>query len=306
MPNPIIKPGEPLVQMRQHQVEPFWREDLGLFLLIWRRRGGKSHVMASKALRRSMVKRDLLSVFISASIKLGEEFIRKEVTVWNHVMSKMKLLAASQEMQMTSSADNLDIDAVMELFEGGKLETKIWHDRTTCSRTLVVPPTERAVGYGGDLYFDEVGRMPNFQELMEAAEPILDDNPDYRWMMATTPPPDDAHFSYELALPPTDAFPVNPKGNWYLSQSNVWVHRFDAWDAHAAGIPLHDRTTRAPITPKQARAQAFDKAAWDRNFGCKFIPGGDAAIPLAQLDMAMRLGDQAGALFVDCQEEIEL
>ena len=296
----------PLVQMRPHQVEPFWREDLGLIYLSWRRRAGKSHCMASKAIRRGMARPGLLSVFISASILLGAEFIRKEFEVWSDVHAKMRTLAAAQQKTVTSTTDGLDIDAFCDVFQHGKLETKIWHDRTTCSRSLVVAPNVNAVGYGGDVYFDEVGRMPNFQELMEAAEPIMQDKPEYRWMMATTISPDDAHYSRDLSLPPQEEFPVRAAGNWYESQAGVMVHRFDVYDGELAGLKLYDRTTRRVLTPAEHRAQAFDKAAWDRNYAMKFLAGGAAAIPSMQLDIAMRLGQDAGALFVDCQEAIEL
>ena len=48
------------------------------------------------------------------------------------------------------------------------------------------------------------------------------------------------------------------------------------------------------MTPEEARALAFDKAAWDRNYALKFVRGGSAAIGLAALNHAMLLGRGEG------------
>jgi hypothetical protein len=109
--------------------------------------------------------------------------------------------------------------------------------------------------------------------------------------MATTPPPDDQHYSFELFVPPAGAeFSVKPAGTWYRSGSGIMVHRVDAWDSAAAGVPLYHPDNGAPITPEEHRALAFDKSAWDRNYALKFLQGGTAAIPLAALARAMELG----------------
>ena len=53
------------------------------------------------------------------------------------------------------------------------------------------------------------------------------------------------------------------------------------------------RTT--PDTPEQHRAKAIDKVAWDRNYGCKFIKGGTAAISLTDLTHACALVRPTGS-----------
>ena len=298
---------EPLVKLRPWQSEPFWRDDCGLLVLSWRRRAGKSHMMASKSLRQMMEKAGILNIFMSASITLGQEFIRKEYEVWQSVLAKFRDAVKASGQMMESTVDGLAEDDFCDVFEHGKLETKIWHDRTNYSRSKVIAPNPgTAVGYGGNLYVDEFGRIENFKEVLEAVMPFIDDNPEFRCMMASTPPPDDAHYSWELTLPPVDDFPVNPKGNWYESQAGFIVHRVDAYDAYAGGHPIYDQKTKQPLSPDEHRAIYFDKAAWDRNYGLKYLTGGTAAVSLAALTRSMELGRQYGCVARDITEEIAL
>jgi len=308
---PDADSAAPLIQLRPYAQEPFWEDDLGIMFWIWRRQAGKSFTAAAKALRRMMVIRGLLSVFCSASVNLGVEFVRKEAQIWALILDTYRRLATAQGLELTCSADDdrgrlLDIDAIADLFEHQKLETKIWHDRTTYSRSIVVAPNpDTAVGWTGDIWFDEFGRMPEFKDLLEAVLPFMSSNPQFRMLGITTPPPDDNHYSWELTLPPEQEFNTNPKGNWYRSKAGFMCHRVDAWDAHAAGVMMYDDQTRKPITPEEHRARSFDKSAWDRNFALAFITGGQAAIGLRPLQLAMLAG--AGqCLGIDITEEVTL
>lgn len=293
MPAPKEKgnpPAKPLIALRSYQQEAFWSEH-GVMFWLWRRQAGKSFTAASKALRRMMEIRGLSSFFVSASVALGTEFVRKEAEVWAKVIEAMRQLAASQDLQLESNADGLDLDAVCDLFEHQKLETKIWHDRTTYSRSRVIAPNpDTAVGWTGDIWMDEFGRMPEFQAVLEAVLPFMSSNPQFRLLGITTPPPDDAHYSWELVLPQQEEFEINARGNWYRSQAGYLVHRVDAWDAFAAGVPMYDDETRAALTPEEHRKKAFDKTAWDRNFGLRFVAGGTAALSAASLLVAMERG----------------
>lgn len=290
--------AEPLIKFLAPQKEVFWQVVRMLFLL-WRRQGGKSFTLACKALDRMMARRNHLCVFCSASITLGSEFIRKEAEVWQTVMGKYRKAAEANEQKFESNADGLDLDAVCDLFEHEKLETRIYHDRTTFSRSRVVAPNPAtAVGWTGDVFMDEVGRMPEFKELMEALLPIFENNPEFILRMATTPPPDDSHYSFELFQPPVGhEFEANAKGNYYDSPSGVLVHRADAWDFQLAGRSLFHPKTSEPVTPEQHRALSFDKTAWDRNYGLHFIHGGTAAISVPALLRAMAQGRDGGMGF---------
>ncbi len=298
----------PLVSLRQYTVDPFWNDTDGTQLWLWRRQAGKSYTAANKALRRMMEFRGLSSFFVSASVALGSEFVRKEAEVWSKILAETQIraLAAKQEMHCyatdkgkTLEFDFRDLDALSEIFEAQKLETRIYHDRTTYSRSRVIAPNPAtAVGWTGDIWMDEVGRMPDFKDVLEAVLPFMSSNPQFRLLMITTPPPDDAHYSWELFAPKAGEgeFKPNPRGNYYTSQAGYKVHRVDAEDAAAAGIAMYDDVTRQAMTPAEHRARAYDKTAWDRNFALKFIAGGQAAVSLNDLNRAMAGPPQGIAL----------
>jgi hypothetical protein len=299
---------QPLIKFRQPQEEAFLCS-YGLLFLIWRRQFGKSYTLAAKALDWMMETPGILVTFISAALRLGQENIRKEAEVWQQVMKQLKAEYAANGLAVTTTADDdhghlLDIDAIADLFEHQKLETKLWFDNVTHSRSIVIAPNpDTAVGWTGHLILDEVGRMPNFREMWEAAEPFVASNPQYRILGATTPPPDDSHYSYELLAPEDDKFEVNPRGNFYTSQLGIPCHRVDSFDAYAAGVPIYDLKTREPLDPEEARRRALDKDAHDRNFRVKFIKGGSAALSIDELNHAAKAGAHM-CMAVDIREQI--
>lgn len=292
---------QPVVIQRPYQDEVF-SSVVGLMAMIWRRQGGKSYALGNIGLD-WMMESVCLVVFASAALRLGVENIYKEAQIWTAVVKALKERADAEGFRLTTSADDdrgqvLDADAVADLFEHQKLETKLWHSNTAYSRSIVVAPNpDTAVGWTGHVILDEVGRMPDFRDVFEAMEPIVSSSQGYRVRMATTPPPDDTHYSYELLAPPPEMdgnFPVNPRGNWYTSRQGILVHRVDAHDAAAAGVPLYDLKTREPLTPEEHRARAVDKQAWDRNYGCRFIKGGTAALSHTALFHAQAAGMSEG------------
>jgi hypothetical protein len=284
MPAPIIK-------MRAYQREVFRHKIRRLFLL-WARQKGKSFLFGCDMLDRMMASPGRLCTIISAAMILGTEVLIKEALLWSKLIETLRAAADKADLKLTTSADGLDLDAICDLFEHSKLETRLWHSRTLYSRSRVIAPNpDTAVGWTGDIYADEVGRWPNAQDVLEAVLPFMAANPDFALRMATTPPPDDRHYTFELFIPPDSAqFPISPKGNWYKSAAGIMVHRVDAWDGHAAGINLYHPDTGAPITPDEDRALAFDKTAWDRNHALHFVAGGTSACSLFTLQSAMAAG----------------
>jgi hypothetical protein len=262
--------------------------------LLARRQYGKTTMASRIALRKMMLKAGHTVIFGSVKVDLGREIVRKEAEALQKAISAME---DGQELFQLADGSNgkslpkLSGDDFAELYEAQRLEFRLYHSRTTYSRTKVVALTPSAVGETGDLILDEVGRVKNFREVWEAVKPIISSQPTFRCVLTTTPPPDDSHFSFELLAPPIDAnFQINPKGNWYRSELGVQVLRITAWDAYADGIPLYDDETGAPIDPDTARARDYDKDAWDRNYGVRFVLGGSAAVGLLQLDAAQRRG----------------
>ena len=131
----------------------------------------------------------------------------------------------------------------------------------------------------------------------------MDSNPRLKLRLATTPPPDDKHITFEMFLPPNEDFEINPKGNWFKAPCGIMTHRLDAYDGHAAGVPLYHPDTGVPITPDEHRALAPDKTAWDRNHGLHFIVGGTSAVSLLALQQAMIKG-RGNCFAYDITEEL--
>ncbi len=292
--------SDPLIKLRTYAEDPFWDDQTGIQFWLWRRQAGKSFTAACKALRRMMMVPGLSSFFVSASVALAAEFIRKEAEVWQKVLAAYRLACEAQKQELHTYAtengralefDPNDLDTLSEVFEAQKLETRIYHSNTTYSRSRVIAPNpSTAVGWTGDIWLDEVSRMPELKDVLEAVEPFMNSNPQFRLLAITTPAPDDKHYSWELFAPRSgeEEYTPNARGNYYTSQAGIRVHRVDAWDAQLAGVKLYDNTTRAIVTPEEHRAAAYDKTAWDRNYALRWIKGGSAALSITDIERAMR------------------
>ena len=295
----------PIVTQTAYQKEVFWRDDLRMFFLSWSRRARKSTTFSHWSLRSNMENPGNLNVFVSCNLTAGaelllkekttyDEVLKKEVQMWRAAADSMRAAAEESGTRLETTADGLredDLDGMMDLFDHNRFETRIWHDRTTYSRTLVIAANPlRAVGYGGNLFLDEVTRTPNMKELMEAVMPFIASNPSMFCRMAGTPPPDDSHYSYELTAPPDGEFPISATGNWYTSRMGMKVHRVTVDDMYAAGIPQYSITDGRKITPDEAREESFDRVGWDRNFRLKYIAGGSASYSIASITAAQRRG----------------
>jgi hypothetical protein len=288
--------AEPLVKFRPFQEEAFWGADeIGFALWLWRRQAGKTTTLGALALRRMMEKPFRLVTYASASLAIGGEMIVREAQIWRESLDKWRRVATAAGRDLKTNADGVDFDGFCDLFEHSKIEAKLWHTHTSFSRTRIIAPNPAtARAYSGFVMIDEIGFIRDLKDLWEAMEPIASSQPDFRVVMCTTPPNDDAHYSYELAVPPDgltfDRDHPAPRGRWYDSQANVRVHRVDVYDAAAAGVPMYDLRTREAITPEESRARSLDRAAWDRNYGLEFKCSSTAAISLMSMRSAQVRG----------------
>lgn len=273
-------------------------------LLLWRRQGGKTTAVAWWILKRLLKHPGKLITFVSASMSVGSEIPFRTSEIFNDLLDKLRDLSPKDSLEISSNGEGLDDESLVQLFKQGRLEVHIRHSATSTSRLKVIAPNvATARGYSGDVIMDEIGFIPDFKALFEAVEPIISRDPTFRLYMATTPPNDDSHFSFDLAAPePGMTFDASATGTWYTSQAGIPVHRVDAWDADAAGVPLYDKMTGAPLSPEAHRAQALDRDAWDRNYGLQWLTGGTSAISLAALSSAQELGAKLGC--VAAQNEI--
>lgn len=268
-----------------------------------RRQYGKTSTFAKIALKKMMKQRNHTVIFGSAKISLSREIVLKEAMIIREAITEAIAQAVKGRIEIVDAGtgrapDALTPDDFADLFEHQRLEFRFNHSRSSYSRTKVVALNESTVGETGDLMCDEIGRVNGWRGVWEAGSPIIASNPDYRCLLATTIPPDDMHYSWEqLAPPPGMEFKPNPEGNTYESEFGLTVHRVDAWDAYADGIPLYNMKTGEAESPEENREHEHDKDAWDRNYGLKFVVGGTGACGLLQLQTAQERGVGQCAFF---------
>jgi hypothetical protein len=151
----------PIITLRQYQQVVF-RHQLRRLFMLWSRQRGKSFTLACQALDWMMATPGDLVTFISASIVLGTEVLLKEAEVWARMLDTLRKAATAADLKLTTNVDGLDFDALCDVFEHSKLEARLWHSHTVCSRSRVIAPNpDTAVGWTSHIIGDEVGRWPN-------------------------------------------------------------------------------------------------------------------------------------------------
>jgi hypothetical protein len=290
--------------------------------LVFRRQLGKTTLMSGAALLCMIDLPGSLVTYCSASLLVGREVIEREAQLLYQTFAKLQDDAAQQELALrvvdrdaSAKSDGPakgkalpKIDDFTELFEKSRLVLRLWHSNTVSSRTLIIAPNPgTARGFSGWVLIDEVGWIADFRGMVDAMSPIASRDASFRQLWATTPPADDAHYSYEMLVPPAGMeFPVNPRGNWYISEAGVKCLRVDAWDAAAGGVQMLDEDSGNAITPDQSRALAYDKDQWDRNFGIKFITGGTSAVSLLAIAHAQERGSKSCQFIsIDSDDDID-
>lgn len=284
------------VNLLPFQDEAFWTK-FRICFFTWRRQGGKSYTIASKAIDRMIEKAGRSCFFVSASISTGKEIVEKEAAIWHAALADLQ---AAQERLGKELGGNvidkgnhnlLDVDDLAELMDKQAAQIRIYHNRTSYSRTLILAPNpDTARGWSGDVFGDEIGFWQDFRGVWDAVEPIISRNPDYLYWNFTTPPADDTHYTYDLLNPGLRVFEPNAAGNWYKTEQGYPVHRVDALDAELAGLPLYDPLSGKVVPYEEFRAHSLDRASVDRNYGLKFVQGGTAAIPIGWLNRAQNMG----------------
>ena len=277
------------------------------WFLLWRRQGGKSSTLAEVSILEMLRGPRRRVTYASASLLLGRELIYKEAAVLQAVLPRLQAASSTAKVQLEAADSKtgrslprrLSSEDFTSLFQAQRLEFRLWHDRHHCARTQVIAPNPAtARGWTGTVLLDEFGFIRGLQELWEAVEPIVSTDPSFRLLGATTPPFDDAHFSYTLTEPPPGTeFPVRPAGNWYRSTSGKLVHRVDVFDAAEAGVRLYDLDTGRELTPQEHRAQAIDADAWRRNYGIIHLRGGTAAADLRAIESSQARGQDVARFF---------
>lgn len=318
-----IIPASGLVSMRAGQRNFFQGAKVKrLAAFKARRQYGKTTTFGKIAIYKMMKFRNHTVIFGSAKLALATEIVRKQSQTFDEVERKVddfgsradiqrearlfqdlannsagEIKAAGQLLKIADADKNIEPDQLTpddfaELFEARRLEFRIYHDKTSYSRTKIIALNPSAVGETGDLMADEIARIKNWREVWEAVEPIVSSDPHFRLLLSTTPAPDDTHLAFEMLMePPGLDLPVHPAGNWFTSDFGVEVLRLTAFDAEADGVPLYDTNTGAAISAAAHRAKARDLDAWDRNYGARDVIGGTGAISIAEMNAAQLRGD---------------
>ena len=162
-----------------------------LICFLARRQYGKTTLFAALAVLKMLQRRDHTIIFGSAKLNLSREIVRKEAAIIQAAIASAS--APASPLLVYDAATNrapdktLSPDDFAELFEAQRLEFRIYHTRTSYSRTKVIALRPDAVGETGDLMCDEIGRINNWQDVWEAVEPIVAPAP-------ADPPPDAAWF----------------------------------------------------------------------------------------------------------------
>jgi hypothetical protein len=198
-----------------------------------------------------------------------------------------------------ASAKNISAASFAELFSQQRLEFRVYHSNTSYSRTKVIAPNiATARSWSGTVLLDEVAFIRNLRELMTALLPVISTDKQFKLILSTTPPEfDDTHYSFELLAPPPEIkFAARAEGNWYTSESNVRVHRADAFDTALAGKKIYDLKTGAEISPAEAFSRAPNKDGHRIAHWLTWMLGGTAACDLLRLRTAQERGAEPRAL----------
>lgn len=284
-----------------------------MLIMYWRRQARKTSTCALQALDWMSEAPGKLVTFSTCSLNLGAEMSEKEIEMLHSIVNDIRDGASSAPTEvlvdthidgMNDDWTALDWSDIAELYQKSKLEVKLYHSRSTYSRTKIIAPNfATARGFTGYVILDEIGFIRQFKLFFEAVEPIIASDPSFHLWMSTTPPEDESHDSYEFIAPPPDMdFKVNPKGNWFTNEYDIPVHRVDAWDGCAAGVNLYSKKTGAVVTADQHRSLSVDKSAWDRNYGLKPPMSGKSAYTLTALAAAQRKGHELECLW--CVDEL--
>ena len=292
----------------------FIQTQLRLWAILWERQAGKSTEFADFALYEMLRFRNRTVIYGSASLLLGQEItlkaaIRTGQSARDIVEADAKLLKQFADGAQASVGKDFQFQTVnaetdkelpklseadfADLFENQKLEFRVYHDRTSYSRTKVIAPNlATARSWSGTVLLDEIAFISHLRELITAMLPIISTNRDYKLILSTTPPEfDDTHYSFELLAPPAGLeFEPNPKGNWYESESGIRVHRADAFDTNLAGKKIFDLKTGAEISPQEAFERAPNKDGHKIAHFLAWMIGGAAACDMLRLKVAQERG----------------
>lgn len=294
--------------------------------LFWTRRGRKSTTLGNIAFDELSARPGRTVIAASASLLLGTELVNQTVTAAEQAIVVRQESAANYAVFETGAGErelnfkcadsqsgqvfqNISAEDFADLYQSKRLEMRLYFDRTTFSRQLVIAPVPAtARGWGGTVLRDECGftRASVETELKMAVDPIFRDDPTFKMIYASNLSRDDRHPWFEMTMPPVDAkFEPNPQGHFYRGQNRILIHRVSLADAYAAGHVLYDNRGQA-MTLAEFRADPDNRMQMPFNYDLIHTSGGTAVIDLMALLTAQRAGAQQCAfVFVDDDRDFQ-
>lgn len=297
---------------------------LGLF---WARQLRKSTTLGDIAFDEMSREPGRRVVAASASLLMGTELVVKTISSAEQAIICGREAAAVQAAFINSLAEtkkkvdfviansesgkpyaSMSGDDFTDLYKSGRLEMRLYHDKSTFSRFQVIAPNPAtARGWSGTVLRDEVGYVARERELQEAVKPITDTDPSFRMVYASNLPFDDRHPWFEMTLPadPTLEFKPNPAGNFYRGQTGLRIHRVALADGYAAGALLYDDDAKA-MTLEQVYAAALDKGALRRSYQLIHEYGGSSAVDYLAMATSQQRGvGQCVCVMVETEPEFQ-
>ncbi len=273
-----------------------------MMMAMQARQTGKTFGISTEAILVGSTQQRARCVTLSASLRQGALNIQKDAEVWRTVVGLMRKrvgqdskLAEKHQKLIKSPADDdagnlIDLDAISDLLESGKLETKIFWSNASdnySSHQIFAANPDTARGATADfLAWDEYGTTPEFREVLRAVKHMISRRPNARFKIKGTPPISPDHESWEMTYDEAVYVPCS-RGNWRWSNAPggqaMPILRVDAYDAELAGIQYYDDIHGHKVTVAEYIENSSDKEGDGRELLLTFNSSGNALIPYSSL-----------------------
>lgn len=294
--------------------------------LFWTRRGRKSTTLGNMAFDAMSTAPGQSVIAASASLLVGSELVsmamnatEQAVKVANEAEALRAALETSTESQgglnlVVANSETgkiyqgISADDYKDLYTSKRLEFRLYFNKTSYSRLIVIAPNPAtARGWGGWVFRDEqMFTSPEMErELQTATDPIIDTDPTFRLIYASNLCGDDRHPGYEMTLPREPMrFAPDASGHLYVSQTGITVHRVDLADAYEAGHTLFNKKG-GPMSLEEALA-GMTPSAKKQNYKLVHEASGTAAVDALAMNSAQERGiGRCASIYVDSERDFE-
>lgn len=303
------------------------RRQVGLY---WARRCRKSTTLGEIYFDEMSSEPGRTVIGCSASLLLGRELVGMTLTAIEQAeILTAEAVAVRGVLEAGASEHNLNFQVAdaesgkvygpmseknfTDLYQARKMELRLYFDRTSYSRELILAPSVQTFrSYRALTGFDEFGYMPRAgaKDLINSADAMMRDTPDRRMLFASNLCLEDDHPWFEMTLARNitsdtedGQFPADAAGHLYFGQTGILIHRVALKDAYAAGHILYDDRGQA-MDYEQCRKFPQMRSGWDVSYALNHKEGGAAVIDLLAMITCQRRGaGQCSFVYVDSDAE---